>query len=183
MRSEEAANENAVPGVSLEAGAGWTTRVESLLNWSRSHSLTPLAVGAACCGAAAMEGGAGSAYELDMLGVGALRSAPRHADLLVVGGPLTPARISAIRRGYAEMVDPKWVIAYGNCACSGGGYDTYATGPGLGKVLPVDIFIPGCPPPPEALLDGLTKLRVQIRRAGRRESAEGVTGRSHKERS
>jgi NADH-quinone oxidoreductase subunit B len=164
MRSEEAANENAVPGVPLEAGAGWTTRVESLLNWSRSHSLTPLPVSAACCGAAAIEGGTGLAYGLDEVGVGALRYAPRHADLLIVGGPLTPVRVSAIRRVYAEMVDPKWVIAYGNCACSGGGYDTYATGPGLGKVLPVDIFIPGCPPGPEALLDGLTKLRVQIRR-------------------
>jgi NADH-quinone oxidoreductase subunit B len=167
MRSEGGASRDLVPGTRPGTEAGWTTRAESVLAWSRSHSLVPLAVNAACCGAAVFgEGRATPGPGVDDFGLSAPSYAPGHADLLVVGGPLTPTRVSEIRRVHAEMMDPKWVIAYGNCACSGGGYASYAAGPGLGEVLPVDIFIPGCPPRSEALLDGLAKLKAQIRGSG-----------------
>jgi NADH-quinone oxidoreductase subunit B len=137
--------------------------MESVLNWSRSHSLTPLILNAGCCAASGIEAGIGPRHDLDEFGGGVPHYAPEHADLLIVAGPLTPRRASVIARTYAAMAEPKWVVAYGACACSGGAYDDPALSSGLGTLLPVDIFIPGCPPRSEALLDGLSKLRARIR--------------------
>jgi NADH-quinone oxidoreductase subunit B len=163
LGADEAATQWAERELALAQAAGWTTRLESALNWSRSHSLTPIFLTGGCCGAAGMETGIGPRPDLDELGSGIPHYAPRHADLLIVSGPVTAKRAPAIRRLHRQMADPKWVVAFGNCACSGGGSDNYAVSPGLGTLLPVDIFIPGCPPRAEALLDGLRKLRAQIR--------------------
>ena len=146
--------------------AALTTRIGDALAWARSHSLAPLPLSGGCCAALGIEAGVGPRHDLDEFGGGMTQHAARHADLLIVGGPITARRIEAIRRVHAEMATPNWVVAYGNCACSGGGYDNYATCPGLGSVLSVDIFIPGCPPRSEALLDGLYRLRRQIRGTG-----------------
>ena len=159
----EAATQRAESQLASAQAAGWTTRLESVLNWSRSHSLAPVFLTGGCCGAAGMATGIGPRSDLDELGSGVPHYAPRHADLLIVSGPVTAKRASGIRRLHRDMLDPKWVVAFGNCACSGGGSDNYAVSPGLGTLLPVDIFIPGCPPRAEALLDGLSKLRLQIR--------------------
>ena len=134
-----------------------------MLNWSRSLSLAPLALSGSCCAIFGVDG------EFD-LGLPATEAggtmplfAPRHADLLIVGGPMTPRRVPIIRRVFAEMATPSWVVAYGNCACSGGTYGKDSRDSGLGEILPVDIFIPGCPPRSEALVDGLAKLKRRIR--------------------
>ena len=149
---------------STAAGVGtWTTRVESVLNWSRSYSLSPLVLSAGCCAASGIEAGMGPRHDLDEFGGGVLHYAPEHADLLIVGGPLSPRRVPEIERVYARMAEPKWVVAYGACACSGGAYDAQESVSGLGNLLPVDIYIPGCPPRSEALLDGLSQLRARIR--------------------
>ena len=134
-----------------------------MLNWSRSRSLAPLALSGSCCAIFGFDG------ELDLdlppaeAGGTMPLFAPRHADLLIVGGPMTPRRIPIIQRVFAEMATPRWVAAYGNCACSGGMYAEDSTNSGLGEILPVDIFIPGCPPRSEALVDGLAKLKRRIR--------------------
>ena len=162
MGPSERAAQGAAPGSDAREGAGWTTRLESALDWSRRHSLALLFLAGSCCGAAGLETGIGPRADLDEHGSGIPHYAPRHADLLIVSGPVTLRRAPAIRRLHSMMVEPKWVVALGNCACSGVGGDNYAASPGLGDVLPVDIFIPGCPPRAEALLDGLSKLRAQV---------------------
>ena len=143
--------------------SAWTTRVDAMLNWSRSQSLAPLALTGSCCAIFGVDG----EFDLGLPTVDAGGTmplfAPRHADLLIVGGPMTPRRIPIIERVFAEMATPSWVVAYGNCACSGGTYGEDSTDSGLGGILPVDIFILGCPPRSEALVDGLAKLKRRIR--------------------
>jgi len=148
----------------LRAGeVNWTTRLEGVLDWARSRSITPLTLVAGCCASVGIEDGLGPRHDLEEFSGALPRYAPAHADLLIVAGPIRRSRAAVIQGVYAEMADPKWVVAYGACACTGGAYDNYSTTPGLAAVVPVDIFIPGCPPRSEALLDGLDKLRARIR--------------------
>ncbi len=138
-----------------------TTTVDALFNWARKSSLWPMTFGLACCAIEMMATGA-SRFDLDRFGCGIFRPSPRQADLIIVSGTVTLKMAEAIQKLYDQMPDPKWVVAMGACASVGGPFDTYATLQGVDKIVPVDVYIPGCPPRPEALLYGLMRLQDKI---------------------
>ena len=144
-----------------------TTRLEAVINWSRRNSLWPLPFGTACCAIEFMATAA-SRFDISRFGAEVLRFSPRQADLLLVLGTVTNKQAPILREIYAQMAEPKWVVSVGVCAGSGGMYRTYATLQGIDRVIPVDLYIPGCPPRPETLLHGLLKLQERI---GRERSA------------
>jgi NADH-quinone oxidoreductase subunit B len=137
-----------------------TTSLDKLVNWSRSRSIWPMTFGLACCAIEMMATGA-ARFDLDRFGV-LFRASPRQADCIVIAGTVTKKMLPAIRTVYEQMPEPKYVIAMGACACSGGVFDTYSVVQGIDEALPVDVFIPGCPPRPEGLLFGLIKLQEKI---------------------
>ncbi|NLK50869.1 MAG: NADH-quinone oxidoreductase subunit B [Syntrophomonadaceae bacterium] len=138
------------------------TTVEKVLNWGRAYSLWPLTFGIACC-AIEMMSTNNARYDFARFGSELFRPSPRQADLLIVPGSVNKKLKPLVERVYNQMADPKYVIAMGNCAISGGPYrDSYCVLPGVGDFLPVDVYIPGCPPRPEALIYGLLKLREKI---------------------
>jgi NADH-quinone oxidoreductase subunit B len=138
-----------------------TTRAEDLLAWARRYSLFAYPYATACC---AMEFFAtyGPRYDLARFGAEAPRFSPRQSDLLWVVGTIVQKQAPALRRIHAQMMEPKWVLAFGTCAACGGFYDNYATVPGIDKIIPVDVMVPGCPPRPEAVMDGLILLQEMI---------------------
>ena len=137
------------------------TTVNALVNWARSRSPWPLGYGLACC-AIEMMASAASHHDLARFGAEVFRSSPRQADVMIVAGTVTHKMAPRLRRLYEQMPEPKWVIAMGNCASSGGEFwDSYATLQGVDTVVPVDVYVPGCPPRPEALTEGVLRLRVQ----------------------
>jgi NADH-quinone oxidoreductase subunit B len=144
----------------------FTTRAEDLLAWGQKYSLFMYPFVTACC---AMEFMAVSSPRFDhaRLGAEAPRFSPRQADLLWVVGTVSQRQAPVLRRIYEQMAEPKWVFAFGTCAASGGFYDNYATLPGIDKVIPVDVYIPGCPPRPEAIIDALLLLQDKIQTGDR----------------
>ncbi|MBC7195635.1 NADH-quinone oxidoreductase subunit B [Deferribacteraceae bacterium V6Fe1] len=138
-----------------------TATVDGVINWARRSSLWPVTFGLACCAIEMMAVGA-SKYDLDRLGV-IFRATPRQADLMIVAGTVTRKMAPVVRKVYDQMPEPKWVIAMGSCATSGGIFDTYATVQGVDEIVPVDFYIPGCPPRPEALLDAIVALQEKIK--------------------
>ena len=142
-----------------------TTKVDALLNWARKYSMFLYPFVTACCGMEFMSV-AGPRYDLDRFGCALPRFSPRQSDLLMVVGTITHRQAPVLKKVYDQMAEPKWVIAFGACTCSGGPYNNYAVVQGIDTIIPVDVFIPGCPPRPEAVLDGLMKLqaRVQLER-------------------
>ncbi len=138
-----------------------TTSVDAVVNWGRRNSLWPLPFGTACCGIEMMSGLA-SRFDLSRFGAEVVRFSPRQADLLIVAGTICIKMAPVIRTVYDQMMEPKWVIAMGACASSGGIYKTYSTVQGVDRVLPVDMYIPGCAPRPDAFLDALLKLQARI---------------------
>ncbi len=139
----------------------FTTRFDDLLAWARKHSLFQYPFATACCG---MEffSVASPRYDIGRFGAEAPRFSPRQADVLWVVGTISQRQGPVLKRIYEQMTDPKWVIAFGTCASCGGFYDNYTTIPGVDKIVPVDVYIPGCPPRPEAVLDGLMLLQDKI---------------------
>lgn len=138
-----------------------TSRVEDVVNWARKHSLFQYPFVTACCGMEYMATAA-ARYDLARFGAEIPRFSPRQADLLWVVGTVNHKLAPYLKRIYEQMAEPKWVIAFGVCASTGGFYDNYATVQGIDKIIPVDVYIPGCPPRPEQVLDGLMKLQEKI---------------------
>lgn len=141
------------------------TSLEYAINWARESSLWPLTFGLACCAIEMMATGA-SRYDIDRFGAGAFRATPRQADLMIVAGTVNMKMAERVRRLYEQMPDPKFVIAMGACTCGGGPYYKYGYNvvKGVDLVVPVDVYVPGCPPRPEALLEGLMRVQDKIRR-------------------
>ena len=138
-----------------------TTRLDAVVNWARKNSLWPMPFGTACCAIEFMSMMA-SKYDLSRFGAEALRFSPRQSDMMLVLGTITHKQAPVLRQIYAQMAEPKWVISVGVCASSGGMYRTYATLQGIDRVIPVDVYVPGCPPRPESMIYGVMKLQEKI---------------------
>jgi NADH-quinone oxidoreductase subunit B len=138
-----------------------TTKVDAVLNWGRKYSMFLYPFVTACCGMEFMSV-AGPRYDLDRFGCALPRFSPRQSDLLMVVGTITHRQAPVLKKVYDQMAEPKWVIAFGACTCSGGPYNNYSVVQGIDTIIPVDVYIPGCPPRPEAVLDGLMKLQARV---------------------
>ena len=139
----------------------FTTKLDAALGWARKYSIFQYPFVTACCGMEYMAT-ACSHYDVDRFGAGLPRFSPRQADVLFVVGTISHKMAPVLKRVYDQMTEPKWVVAFGVCTCTGGFYDNYATVQGIDTIIPVDVYIPGCPPRPESVIDGLMKLQDKI---------------------
>lgn len=137
--------------------------VQFSVNWARKSAIWPMTFGLACCAIEMMATGA-SRFDIDRFGAGVFRPSPRQSDLIIIAGTVTLKMGPVVRRVYDQMPEPKWAIAMGACASTGGPFDSYSTMQGVDRTIPVDVYIPGCPPRPEALLYGLMRLQDIIMR-------------------
>ena len=139
------------------------TRADAVINWIRSNSMWPMPMGLACC-AIELMAVAASRFDIARFGAEVMRFSPKQSDCMIVSGTVTYKMSSAVRRIYDQMAEPKWVIAMGACASTGGMYRSYAVLQGVDRILPVDVYVSGCPPRPEARLDALVKLQEKVKR-------------------
>jgi NADH-quinone oxidoreductase subunit B len=149
-------------GTGSEAGF-FATQLDAMVNWGRKNSLWPMPLGLSCCGIELMAM-FGPKFDISRFGAEVARFSPRQCDLMIVAGTLTWKMAEAARTIYDQMPEPKWVIAMGVCSSTGGMYDSYAVVQGVDMILPVDIYVPGCPPRPDAVIDALIKLQRNIER-------------------
>jgi len=138
-----------------------TTRVQDVLNWARRYSLWPMPFGTACCALEFMSIVSGR-FDIARFGAEIVRFSPRQADLLLVMGTISYKQAPILRRIYDQMPEPKWTVAYGACASSGGFYDNYNTVQGIDSIIPVDVYVPGCPPRPEQLFEAIMEIQEGI---------------------
>ena len=141
------------------------SRLDQLANWVRKNSLWPMPFATACCGIELMAT-ASSRYDLARFGAEAMRFSPRQSDLLIVAGRVTIKEMPVLQHIYQQMTEPKWVISMGACASTGGVFDAYATIQGIDQFMPVDVYVPGCPPRPETLIEGIMAIQRIIDREG-----------------
>ncbi len=140
-----------------------TTTLEAAVNWSRTNAMWPMLFGLACC-AIEMISTQAPAYDVSRFGMELMRASPRQSDLMIVAGRVTRKMAPVLRRLYDQMPDPKWVVAMGDCAACGGIFNNYAIVQGVDEVVPVDVFVAGCPPRPEALIHGLMTLHEKVKK-------------------
>jgi NADH-quinone oxidoreductase subunit B len=150
----------------------FTTQLDKLISWGRRNSLWPLPFGTACCAIEFMSF-VSSHYDVARFGAEVVRFSPRQSDLMIVAGTVTDKLAPALKKVYDQMCEPKWVISMGACASSGGFYRAYHVMQGIDEIIPVDVYVPGCPPSPESLFDALLKLQDMIRRGGREKVLRG----------
>jgi len=157
-----------------------TGKLEDLVKWSRSQSSWPATFGLACCAIEMMAAG-GPHYDLARFGMEVFRASPRQADIMIVAGRVSQKMAPVLRQIYDQMMEPKWVISMGVCASSGGMFNNYAIVQGVDSVVPVDVYVPGCPPGPETLMHGIGTLRESIRSGEltRRRKATGAGAEIH----
>ena len=140
-----------------------TTTLDAIVNWGREASLWPFVFGTTCCAIEFMATAA-SRYDISRFGAEVLRFSPRHADLLIVAGTVSYKQAPILKQIYDQMPEPKWVVAVGACASTGGFYDNYATLQGIDEIVPVDVYVAGCPPRPEAIIDAVLDIQRQLKR-------------------
>jgi NADH-quinone oxidoreductase subunit B len=152
--------------VALSPSDGFlVTRLDALADWVRKNSLWPMPFATACCGIELMATGA-SRHDLARFGAEAMRFSPRQCDLMIVAGRVVMKMVPVMQRIWLQMPEPKWCISMGACASSGGVFDAYATVQGIDRFLPVDVYVPGCPPRPEQLLQSVIDLQEKIQKTG-----------------
>ncbi len=140
----------------------FTTKLDALVNWSRKNSLWPLPFGTACCAIEFMAT-VGTRFDLARFGAEAMRFSPRQSDMLIVAGTISNKMAPVLKKIYDQMAEPKWVVSMGSCATSGGIFDSYPTLQGIDTIIPVDVYVTGCPPRPEALIDAIMQLQEIIK--------------------
>jgi len=139
-----------------------TTKLDDVVNWSRTNSMWPMLFGLACCAIEMMSAQAAD-YDMSRFGMELMRASPRQSDLMIVAGRVSRKMAPVLRRLYDQMPDPKWVIAMGDCASCGGVFNNYAVVQGVDEVVPVDVYVAGCPPRPEALIHGIMTLHEKVK--------------------
>jgi NADH-quinone oxidoreductase subunit B len=144
---------------------GFATRLDALANWVRMNSLWPMPFATACCGIELMAVGA-SRHDIARFGAEVMRFSPRQCDLMIVAGRVVMKMMPVLQRIWLQMPEPKWCISMGACASSGGVFDTYAVVQGVDRFMPVDVYIPGCPPRPEQIIQAVLDLQQKIRQTG-----------------
>jgi NADH-quinone oxidoreductase subunit B len=143
-------------------GEGYlTTKLDAIVSWARKNSLWPMPMGLSCCAIELMSAG-DPRHDISRFGMEVMRFSPRQSDVMIVAGTVTYKMAPVIKKLYDQMPEPKWVIAMGSCATAGGPFDSYHTIQGVDKIVPVDVYIPGCPPRPESLIYGFLKLQDKI---------------------
>jgi NADH-quinone oxidoreductase subunit B len=154
------------------------SRLDHLANWVRANSLWPMPFATACCGIELMATGA-SRHDIARFGAEAMRFSPRQCDLMIVAGRVVMKMLPVLQRIWLQMPEPKWCISMGACACSGGVFDTYAVVQGVDRFMPVDVYVPGCPPRPEQLIQSLLDLQDRIYKTGTLTGKEFEVRRRH----